>query len=157
IRQFSLWDMLPEEMEGFFPEFRPFVHLCAFPDCTHTHEERCAVKRAVYRRQVSASRYTRYLRLISGEAVSCRWSTGSASCYALHLAERVDYTLTPYNPSRRRAAGSVSFRWLSLAAKEPTWPASAFPRSILQSLPKLQTASPNSSVRPRKCSTPGSW
>src|SRR5207253_1935761 len=25
IRQFSLWDLRPEEMEGFFPEFRPFV------------------------------------------------------------------------------------------------------------------------------------
>jgi ribosome biogenesis GTPase len=70
IRQFSLWDLLPEEIEGFFPEFRPFVTLCAFPDCTHTHEERCAVKRAVYRRQVSASRYTSYLGLFSGESVS---------------------------------------------------------------------------------------
>ncbi|HKB37119.1 MAG TPA: ribosome small subunit-dependent GTPase A [Gemmataceae bacterium] len=70
IRQFSLWDLLPEEIEGFFPEFRPFVTLCGFPDCTHTHEERCAVKRAVYRRQVSASRYTSYLGLFSGESVS---------------------------------------------------------------------------------------
>lgn len=70
LRQFSLWDLLPEEMEGFFPEFRPFVPLCAFPDCTHTHEERCAVKRAVYRRQVSASRYTSYLGMIAGEGVS---------------------------------------------------------------------------------------
>ncbi len=70
LRQFSLWDLLPEEMEGFFPEFRPFVPLCAFPDCTHTHEERCAIKRAVYRRQVSASRYTSYLGMISGESIS---------------------------------------------------------------------------------------
>ena len=67
IRQFSLWDLRPEEMEGFFPEFRPFVPLCAFPDCTHTHEERCAVKRAVFRRQVSASRYTSYLGMFAGE------------------------------------------------------------------------------------------
>ena len=69
IRQFSLWDLLPEEMEGFFPEFRPYVPLCAFPDCTHTHEDRCAVKRAVLRRQVSASRYTSYLGMFSGEDV----------------------------------------------------------------------------------------
>jgi putative ribosome biogenesis GTPase RsgA len=27
----------------------------------HTHEERCAVKRAVERRQISAARYTGYL------------------------------------------------------------------------------------------------
>jgi ribosome biogenesis GTPase / thiamine phosphate phosphatase len=67
IRQFSLWDLRPEEVEGFFPEFRPLVPLCAFPDCTHTHEERCAVKRAVFRRQVSDSRYTSYLGLFSGE------------------------------------------------------------------------------------------
>src|SRR5262249_14883967 len=43
VRQFQLWDIIPEEVEGFFPEFRPLVPLCAYPDCTHTHEERCAV------------------------------------------------------------------------------------------------------------------
>src|SRR5258708_11504749 len=32
LRQFQLWDMMPEEMEGFFPEFRPYVPLCAYPD-----------------------------------------------------------------------------------------------------------------------------
>ena len=57
IRQFELWDIRPEEMEGFFAELRPFVPLCAFPDCTHTHEENCAVKRGVERRQISASRF----------------------------------------------------------------------------------------------------
>jgi ribosome biogenesis GTPase len=69
IRQFQLWDILPEEVEGFFLEFRPLVPLCAYPDCTHTHEDRCAVKRAVARRQVSLSRYTSYLGLFAGEAV----------------------------------------------------------------------------------------
>ncbi|HJT78575.1 MAG TPA: ribosome small subunit-dependent GTPase A [Gemmataceae bacterium] len=69
IRQFQLWDIIPEEVEGFFPEFRPFVHLCAYPDCTHTHENRCAIKRAVDRRQISVSRYTSYLGLFAGDAV----------------------------------------------------------------------------------------
>jgi ribosome biogenesis GTPase len=69
IRQFSLWDMIPEEVEGFFPEMRPFVPLCAFPDCTHTHEDRCAVKRAVHMGQISASRYTSYLGMLEGGAV----------------------------------------------------------------------------------------
>jgi ribosome biogenesis GTPase len=69
IRQFQLWDLRPEEMEGFFPELRPFVALCNFPDCTHTHEESCAVKRAVLRRQISESRYTSYLGLFSGESL----------------------------------------------------------------------------------------
>jgi len=66
VRQFELWDTLPEEVEGFFADFRPFVPLCAYPDCTHTHEDRCAVKRAVYRRQLSADRYTSYLGLFHG-------------------------------------------------------------------------------------------
>jgi ribosome biogenesis GTPase len=70
IRQFQLWDIIPEEVEGFFPEFRPFVPLCGYPDCTHTHEDRCAVKRAVHRRLISASRYTSYLGLFAGEAPS---------------------------------------------------------------------------------------
>ncbi len=67
VRQFGLWDVIPEEVEGFFAEFRPFVALCAFPDCTHTHEDRCAVKRAVMRRWISESRYTSYLGLFAGE------------------------------------------------------------------------------------------
>jgi ribosome biogenesis GTPase len=68
VRQFQLWDLLPEEMEGFFAEFRPFVTLCGYPDCTHTHEDRCAVKRAVHRRQIPVSRYHSYVGLFEGEA-----------------------------------------------------------------------------------------
>jgi ribosome biogenesis GTPase len=67
IRQFELWDIIPEEVEGYFPEFRPFVPLCGYPDCTHTHEDRCAIKRAVKRRQISEQRYISYLGLFSGE------------------------------------------------------------------------------------------
>jgi ribosome biogenesis GTPase len=68
LRQFQLWDILPEEVEGFFAEFRPFVPLCTYPDCTHTHEDRCAVKRAVWRRQINESRYRSYLGLFEGTA-----------------------------------------------------------------------------------------
>jgi ribosome biogenesis GTPase len=68
IRQFQLWDIMPEEVEGFFPEFRPFVPLCAYPDCTHTHEDRCAIKLAVERRQISERRYFSYLGMFAGES-----------------------------------------------------------------------------------------
>jgi ribosome biogenesis GTPase len=67
VRQFDLWDVLPEEVEGFFSEFRPFVPLCGFPDCTHTHEDRCAVKNAVSRRQISERRYLSYLGMYHGK------------------------------------------------------------------------------------------
>jgi ribosome biogenesis GTPase / thiamine phosphate phosphatase len=67
IRQFELWDIISEEMEGFFPEFRPFVHLCVYPDCTHTHEDRCAIKSAAARGLISESRYTSYLGMYHGQ------------------------------------------------------------------------------------------
>ncbi len=67
IRQFELWDMLPEEAEGFFVEFRPYVPLCDFPDCTHTHEERCAVKNAVALRYLSEQRYFSYRGMFAGD------------------------------------------------------------------------------------------
>ena len=50
-------------VEVFFAEFHPWVALCAFPDCTHTHEDRCAVLRAVRRRLIAMSRYVSYLGL----------------------------------------------------------------------------------------------
>jgi ribosome biogenesis GTPase / thiamine phosphate phosphatase len=67
IRQFELWDILAEEVEGFFPELRPLVPLCGYPDCTHTHEDRCAVKDAVLRRLVSTSRYASYMGMFAGK------------------------------------------------------------------------------------------
>lgn len=66
VRQFELYDTSPEVVEGYFTEFRPFVALCGFPDCTHTHEEKCAVKKALVRRQLSGDRYTSYLGMFQG-------------------------------------------------------------------------------------------
>jgi ribosome biogenesis GTPase len=61
--------MLPEEAEGFFPEIRPYVPLCGFPDCRHTHEECCAVKNAVALRYLSEQRYFSYLGMATGDTV----------------------------------------------------------------------------------------
>jgi ribosome biogenesis GTPase len=70
IRQFELWDVIPEELEGYFVEFRPYVPHCRFPNCTHTHEHACAVKKAVERLEINAGRYRRYLNLFYGRAES---------------------------------------------------------------------------------------
>lgn len=67
IRQLELWDVIPEEVEGFFVEFHPFVAFCRFPDCSHTHESECCVKRAVQSGMVSLTRYESYLRIMSGQ------------------------------------------------------------------------------------------
>ncbi|APW60846.1 ribosome small subunit-dependent GTPase A [Paludisphaera borealis] len=63
LRQFELWGVVPGEIEGHFIEFRPYIPLCRFPDCSHTHETRCAVKEAVYWGQIHPGRYDSYLKL----------------------------------------------------------------------------------------------
>ena len=70
IRQFQLWDVMAEELEGFFPEFRPLVPLCAYADCTHTHEQGCAIKRAVALGQISERRYISYRGMYDGAGSS---------------------------------------------------------------------------------------
>lgn len=67
VRQLALWDTRPEEVEGYFSDFRPFVPLCTFPDCTHTHESGCAVQDAVARQQISSRRYHSYLGMFRGD------------------------------------------------------------------------------------------
>jgi ribosome biogenesis GTPase len=68
VRQLALWDTRPEEVEGYFPEFRPFISLCSFPDCTHIHEAGCAVKDGVARKLLSERRYHSYLGMFNGSA-----------------------------------------------------------------------------------------
>ncbi len=67
IRQFDLWDVAKEEVEAYFIEFRPFVTRCHFPDCTHTHENRCGIKLGVQEQLISSSRYESYLRIFQGD------------------------------------------------------------------------------------------
>ncbi len=65
IRQFQLWDIIPEEVIGFFRDLRPYVNLCQFPDCTHTHEGDCAVKNAVADGGLDARRYESYCQMFT--------------------------------------------------------------------------------------------
>jgi ribosome biogenesis GTPase len=67
IRQFQLWDVIPEEVAGFFRELRPYVSRCRFPDCTHTHEDHCAVKDAVADGWIDTRRYESYVQIRSGD------------------------------------------------------------------------------------------
>ena len=67
VRQLELWDVISEEVEGFFVEFRPFVALCRFPNCSHTHETGCAVKQAVAAGLIATERYESYCRILEDE------------------------------------------------------------------------------------------
>ena len=65
IRQFQLWDTIAEEVEGLFRDIRPFIDRCRFPDCTHTHEDDCAVKDAVADFKIDVRRYETYCQIRS--------------------------------------------------------------------------------------------
>ncbi len=67
IRQFQLWDVIPEELAGFFRDIRPYVNRCRYPDCTHTHEDQCGVKDAVADGKLDVRRYESFCHIHDGE------------------------------------------------------------------------------------------
>jgi len=69
IRQFQLWDVVPEEVAGLYRDIRPYVSRCRFPNCSHTHEAACAVKDAVADNRLDARRYESYCHLRAGDDV----------------------------------------------------------------------------------------
>ncbi len=65
--------ILPEELPGLFPEFRPCLDQCRFDDCTHRNEPGCAVRQAVGQGHIHPSRYNSYLRLYEESSRLNRW------------------------------------------------------------------------------------
>jgi ribosome biogenesis GTPase / thiamine phosphate phosphatase len=68
IRELGLWQIPPSELAACFPEFRPYLGACAFNDCTHLHEPRCALRAGVEAGEVGADRYDSYRRMLTGDA-----------------------------------------------------------------------------------------
>ena len=67
LKSLALWDIEPEEVDGYFPEIRDLVAECQFSDCTHIHEPGCAVRRAVEEGRIHPARYDSYVRLRLGD------------------------------------------------------------------------------------------
>lgn len=67
LKALALWDIEPEELDGYFPELRLLVPNCQFSDCTHVHEPGCAVLQAVVAGEVHLERYNSYLKMRAGE------------------------------------------------------------------------------------------
>lgn len=61
IKEFGMVDFKPAELSHFFPEMRAVLQGCHYANCTHRHEPRCAVKKAVEEGSVSLERYRNYL------------------------------------------------------------------------------------------------
>jgi ribosome biogenesis GTPase len=69
LKALALWDIRPEELDGYFPELRGLVAGCQFSDCTHVHEPGCAVLAALARGEVHPERYASYVRMRLGQDV----------------------------------------------------------------------------------------
>lgn len=61
IRSFSMWDVEADQLGHHFREFAPLLASCHYPSCTHTHEPRCAIKRAVESGAIDPERYESYV------------------------------------------------------------------------------------------------
>ncbi len=68
LKALALWDIEPEELDGYFPEMRELVPYCQFNNCSHIDEPGCAVLKAVEEGRIHPSRYASYVRLrLEGE------------------------------------------------------------------------------------------
>lgn len=63
IRSITVWDVEPEEVDGYFRDIAAYVPKCRFTDCTHRTEPGCAVTAAVEAGKISRTRYQSYLSL----------------------------------------------------------------------------------------------
>jgi ribosome biogenesis GTPase len=70
MKALALWDIRPEELDGYFPELRELVAGCQFSDCSHVHEPGCAVQAALANGTVHPERYASYVRMRLGQEES---------------------------------------------------------------------------------------
>lgn len=63
LRSLTIWDVEPEELDGYYRDIAPYVGKCKFNDCSHHNELGCAVREAVEAGDLARSRYDSYLQL----------------------------------------------------------------------------------------------
>ena len=65
VKAFDLSCVPREEFEEHFVEFVDRVPHCKYADCTHVHEDHCAVREAVEQGLIHPDRYESYVRLFT--------------------------------------------------------------------------------------------
>ena len=65
VREFHLSHLSKDAIAAGFIEFEPFLGLCRFRDCSHSHEVRCAILEAHERGEISADRLASYRQIVS--------------------------------------------------------------------------------------------
>ncbi len=65
IREFGLWQLSPEQLRAFFPDFDRHASRCRFNDCSHSHEPDCGVRAAGEAGDLPRARFETYLRILA--------------------------------------------------------------------------------------------
>jgi ribosome biogenesis GTPase len=60
----GLWGLEARGLAQCFPEMRPLLGRCRFPDCSHRHEPGCAIIAAIAAGTIAADRHASYLLLL---------------------------------------------------------------------------------------------
>lgn len=53
----------PEDLQLYYPEFKPYMEQCRFAGCVHYHEPGCRIKEAVENGDIPKERYDRYIKI----------------------------------------------------------------------------------------------
>ena len=64
VRSFDTYHLNPAQIEKGFAEIYPFIGQCQFSDCSHTHENNCALKSAINDEKISKLRYASFLQIL---------------------------------------------------------------------------------------------
>jgi ribosome biogenesis GTPase len=64
IKSFGIWDLEIEELRHYFSDIQQYAEGCKFPDCTHVHEQGCAIMAEAEKGNISPLRYNSYLSLV---------------------------------------------------------------------------------------------
>jgi ribosome biogenesis GTPase len=67
LKALALWDIEPEELDGYFPELVDLVPNCKYNNCSHLQEPGCAVLDALASGRIHPERYESYVRLRLGD------------------------------------------------------------------------------------------
>lgn len=63
VREFSLWHIDASEIAQGYPEFRPYLSLCKFRNCTHKDTPHCAIIKAKNEGLIAEKRYENFIKL----------------------------------------------------------------------------------------------
>jgi ribosome biogenesis GTPase len=66
LRQFGFWEVSPEQVGVGFPDLAQYLGRCRYSNCSHRHEQGCAIREALRSGRVDARRVRSYLQLAGG-------------------------------------------------------------------------------------------